>query len=68
MHLVLRVALHRRIARLSAGRLEEAAEFIHTLLEERRLCRESMIDATAGSQAGEEGEALETALAGCSTR
>jgi hypothetical protein len=52
---------------LPADRLEEAADFIRTLLEERRLRRESMIDATAGSLAGEEGEALETALAECST-
>ena len=55
------------LRRLPADRLEEAADFIHTLLEERRLRRESMIDATAGSLTGEEGEALETALTECST-
>lgn len=54
------------LRRLPADRLEEAADFIHTLLEERRLRRESMIDATSGSLAGEEGEALETALNECS--
>lgn len=47
---------------LPADRLEEEADFIHTLLEERRLRRESMIDATAGSLVGEEGEALEFLL------
>ena len=47
--------------------MNAAADFIHTLLEERRLRRESMIDATSGSLAGEEGEALETALTECST-
>lgn len=55
------------LRRLPADRLEEAADFIHTLLEERRLRRESMIDATAGSLAGTDGQALETALAECST-
>ena len=55
------------LRRLPADRLEETADFIHTLLEERRLRREAMIDATSGSLAGEEGEALETALAECRT-
>jgi hypothetical protein len=52
---------------LPADRLEEAADFIRALLEERRLRRESMIEATSGSLAGEDGEALESALAECST-
>ena len=52
---------------MPADRLEEAADYIHALIEERRVRRESMIDATAGSLAGEEGEALETALAECRT-
>ena len=55
------------LRRLPADRLEETADFIQTLLEERRLRREAMIDATSGSLAGEEGEALETALAECRT-
>ena len=55
------------LRRLPAGWLEETANFIQTLLEERRLRREAMIDATSGSLAGEEGEALETALAECRT-
>ena len=55
------------LRRLPADRLEETADFIQTLLEERRLRREAMIDATSGSVAGEEGEALETALAECRT-
>ncbi len=55
------------LRRLPADRLEETADFIHTLFEERRLRRESMIDATSGSLAGEEGEALETAPAECRT-
>ena len=55
------------LRRLPSDRLEEAVDFIRTLLEERRLRRESMIDATSGSLAGEEGEALESALAECST-
>ena len=55
------------LRRLPADRLEEAADIIHALLEERRLSREAMIDATAGSLAGEEGEALEAALVECTT-
>ena len=51
------------LRRVPADRLEETAEFIHTLLEERRARRESIIDATAGSLTGEEGAALESALA-----
>jgi hypothetical protein len=54
------------LRRLPADRLEEAADYIHTLIEERRLRRESMIDATSGSLAGEEGDALEAALNECS--
>lgn len=54
------------LRRLPADRLEETADFIRTLLEERRLRRESMIEATAGSLEGKEGEALETALSECS--
>lgn len=55
------------LRRLPADRLVETADFIQTLLEERRARRESMIDATAGSLAGEEGAALESALAECNT-
>ncbi len=55
------------LRRLPADQLEETADFIHTLIEERRLRRASMIDATAGNLTGEEGESLETALAECST-
>ncbi len=55
------------LRRLPADQLEETADFIQTLIEERRLRRANMIDATAGSLTGEEGEALETALAECST-
>ena len=53
------------LRRLPADWLEETADFIQTLFEECRLRREAMIDATSGSLAGEEGEALETALAEC---
>lgn len=55
------------LRRMPADQLEETAEYIHALIEERRVRRESMIDATSGCLAGEEGEALETALAKCST-
>lgn len=55
------------LRRLPADRLEEAADYIHTLLKERRARRERMIDETSGSLAGGEGEALEAALAECST-
>jgi len=58
------------LRRMPADRLEEAADYIHALLEERRVRRERrerMIDETSGSLAGEEGEALEDALAECST-
>ncbi len=55
------------LRRMPADRLEEAADYIHALIEERRVRRESMIDATSGSLAGEDGEAHETALAECST-
>ena len=55
------------LRRLPADRLEEAADYIHTLLEERRARRERMIDETSGSLAGGEGGALEAALAECST-
>ncbi|MBE2284194.1 MAG: hypothetical protein IAE77_12125 [Prosthecobacter sp.] len=55
------------LRRLPADQLEETADFIHTLLKDRRRSREAMIDATAGSLVGEDGEALETALAECST-
>jgi hypothetical protein len=54
------------LRRMPADRLEEAADYIHTLLEERRARRERMIDETSGSLAGGEGEALEAALAECS--
>jgi hypothetical protein len=53
------------LRRMPADRLEEAADYIHTLLEERRARRERMIDETSGSLAGGEGEALEAALAEC---
>jgi hypothetical protein len=53
------------LRRMPADRLEEAADYIHTLLEERRVRRERMIDETSGSLAGGEGEALEAALAEC---
>ncbi len=55
------------LRRMPADRLEEAADYIHTLLKERRARRERMIDETSGSLAGGEGEALEAALAECST-
>lgn len=55
------------LRRMPADRLEEAAECIRALLEERRARRERMIDETSGSLAGGEGEALEAALAECST-
>jgi hypothetical protein len=54
-----------QLRRLPADRLEEAADYIHSLLEERRVRRERMMDATSGSLAGGEGEALEAALAEC---
>ena len=54
------------LRRMPADRLEETADYIHTLLEERRARRERMIDETSGSLAGGEGEALEAALAECS--
>jgi hypothetical protein len=54
------------LRRMPADRLEEAADYIHTLLEERRARRERMIDETSGSLAGGKGEALEAALAECS--
>lgn len=53
------------LRRMPADRLEEAADYIHTLLEERRVRRERMIDETSGSLAGGEGEALEAALVEC---
>lgn len=53
------------LRRMPADRLKEAADYIHTLLEERRVRRERMIDETSGSLAGAEGEALEAALAEC---
>ncbi len=55
------------LRRLPADRLEEAADYIHALLKERRVCRERMIDETSGGLAGGEGEALEAALGECST-
>ena len=55
------------LRRMPADRLEEAADYIHALLEERRVRRERMIDETSCSLAGEEGEALEATLAECST-
>lgn len=55
------------LRQMPADRLEEAADYIQTLLEERRVRRERMIDETSGSLAGGEGEALEAALAECST-
>jgi len=55
------------LRRLPADWLEEAADYIHTLLKERRARRERMIDETSGCLAGGEGEALEAALAECST-
>lgn len=53
------------LRRMPADRLEEAVDYIHALLEERRARRERMIDETSGSLAGVEGEALEAALAEC---
>jgi hypothetical protein len=55
------------LRRMPADQLEEAANCIHALLEERRVRRELMIDETSGGLAGEEGEALESALVECST-
>jgi len=36
------------LRRMPADQLEETAEYIHALIEERRVRRESMIDATSG--------------------
>ena len=55
------------LRRLPSDKLEETADFIHTLIEDRRKSRELIINATSGSLAGKEGKALETALAECST-
>jgi|GEM_PF-841324 len=55
------------LRRMPADQLEETAEYIHALIEERRERRAQMIEATSGSLSGEEGEALEMALAECST-
>jgi hypothetical protein len=51
------------LQRMPTDQLEETAECIHSFIEERRERRAQMIDATSGSLSGEEGEALETALA-----
>lgn len=51
------------LRRMPADHLEETAEYIHALIEERRVRRAQMVDATSGSLSGEEGEALEIALA-----
>lgn len=53
------------LRRLPTDRLEETAAFIDALVEERREQRNAMIDDTAGSLGGTEGEALEAALADC---
>lgn len=53
------------LRRLPTDRLEETAAFIEALVAERHEKRNAMIDATAGSLAGTQGEALETALAEC---
>lgn len=53
------------LRRMPADQLEETAAYIRTLIEERRVSRERMIDATSGSLVGEEGESLESALAEC---
>ncbi len=55
------------LRRLPADCLEEAEDYVHPLIEVRRLRRDSMIDATSGSLAGEEGGELEAALSECST-
>lgn len=55
------------LRRMPADRLEETAEYITTLLHERRERRERMIDATAGTLSAAEGDALEAALAECET-
>lgn len=51
------------LRRMPSDQLEETAEYIHALIEERRVRRAQMIDATSGSLSDEEGEALEIALA-----
>jgi len=38
------------LRRMPADRLVEAADYIHALIEERRVRRESMIDATSGKR------------------
>lgn len=47
------------LRRIPADRLGEVADFINTLVEERRVRQERMVDETSGSLAGGEGEALE---------
>ena len=59
--------LNEELRRMPADQLAETADYIQTLIEERRLRRAEMIDATAGSLSGNEGAALESALAECST-
>lgn len=51
------------LRRMPADQLEETAEYIHAMIAERRVRRAQMIDATSGCLSGEEGEALEIALA-----
>ncbi len=53
------------LRRMPTDRLEETAEFIDVLVAERHQSRNAMIDATAGSLAGTNGEALEAAMADC---
>lgn len=48
---------------MPADQLKETAEYIHAMIAERRVRRAQMIDATSGCLSGEEGEALEIALA-----
>ena len=57
--------LKEELRRLPADRLAETAQFIDALVAERRSARNAMIDATAGSLAGIEGEALEAAMTEC---
>lgn len=54
------------LKRLPEQELRTAADFIHQLAEGRRQRRLAMLQETAGSLNGPEGEALETAVAECS--
>lgn len=51
------------LRRMPTDGLEETAEFITSLVAERRSARNAMIDATSGTLSGAPGEALEAALA-----